>query len=651
MFRPVELVRINLHVLDTQVSDVSWALAGLGLLHLVDVRRVTPSQETLSIGDEKNLEHAYRSIKDRSKRLMEFLSLPYEPWGLDIDVHPKKDLPVLEREIGELEQTIPPLLDLQKQLTEADREKIWQAGVLRALVNSGADLVTLRRSRRLVVHPGIIATQNLRALEASFSMLPHVFVQLGEFENENEGVLVAFLPRDRDKAEQALDAAGFQKLPLPDRDAEELLHEIEKEQTQAREQLENIKETLQQTAMKAHRTLSVHRRKSEMTLTLLEAQRHFRRIGHTSLISGWVPRDKAATVASNVMTATSGTAYIEILDPDELREVRQGTLTIPILLSNPLLFRPFEKLTTAYGIPHYYEVEPTAFLAVSFLLMFGVMFGDVGQGLVLAGAGYGIFRTISRHTDLGILLMECGISSALFGVLYGSVFGLEDLMPPLWFNPMHNVLASLTLSLSFGAVLITLGLFFNVINHLRTQELNTAIFGERGLMGAFIYWVCLATGSRFLVTGEIGMEGRWFFLLVGLPALSILFYRPVEKIFRQRQAERFQFRGMPFLLVESLVDLGDTFLAYLANTVSFVRISAFALAHVGLFTAVFSLAETFSELRGGGLWYWLTLFVGNVFIIFLEGLVASIQAIRLEYYEFFSKFFKGGGVVFRPLEV
>jgi len=170
-------------------------------------------------------------------------------------------------------------------------------------------------------------------------------------------------------------------------------------------------------------------------------------------------------------------------------------------------------------------------------------------------------------------------------------------------------------------------------------------------MGAFICWVCLAVGTRFLLTGEIGIESRGLLLLIGLPALIILFRRPVEEIFRRRRGVRVRWGGVLFLLVESLVDLGDTFLAYIANTVSFVRISAFALAHVGLFTAVFALAENLSGLHGSGVLYWLTLLLGNLFIIVLEGLVASIQAIRLEYYEFFGKFFKGGGEVFQPLQV
>jgi V/A-type H+-transporting ATPase subunit I len=248
-------------------------------------------------------------------------------------------------------------------------------------------------------------------------------------------------------------------------------------------------------------------------------------------------------------------------------------------------------------------------------------------------------------------LMECGIASAIFGILYGSVFGAENLVPALWFNPMRNVMTSMAVSVGFGAVLISVGLLLNVVNSLRSHETSAAIFGEHGLVGAFMYWAFLAVGTKFLLSGEVGLTGAALSFLIGLPALTILFRRPIEEIFRRRSATRPVWRDMPFIFIESLVDLGDAFLSYLANTVSFIRLSAFSLAHIGLFAAVFALAENLSAVRGGGAWYWLTLILGNAVIILLEGLIASIQAIRLEYYEVFSKFFKGGGEVFRPLQV
>ena len=103
-------------------------------------------------------------------------------------------------------------------------------------------------------------------------------------------------------------------------------------------------------------------------------------------------------------------------------------------------------------------------------------------------------------------------------------------------------------------------------------------------------------------------------------------------------------------ILEGAIEAIDGTIRYVANTISFIRISAFALAHAGLFIAVFSLAETLGRMGGGGVIYWVTIALGNAVIILLEGLVVSIQTMRLEYYEFLSKFFHGGGEPFSPFK-
>ncbi|HXR25902.1 MAG TPA: V-type ATPase 116kDa subunit family protein, partial [Candidatus Binataceae bacterium] len=522
--------------------------------------------------------------------------------------------------------------------------------VLRMLSEAAIEPANLRKSGRLVVQAGVIPAARVAAAEQQFQTLPHLLQLLGETE-DGVAVLVAYLNADREKARTILQGVRFEEESIGDGAVATALEAASNEQQELDAQLNAARETLNRSAEQARSALSLIRRKAEIALGLALARRHFGRVGHMIVISGWVPKTSIGTLREEVARATEGAAHVEIIDPDQLREVAAATLRIPVLFSNPLFLKPFERLTAAYSVPSYGEVEPTPFLAVSFLIMFGVMFGDAGQGLVLAAAGYAIFRTSYRYADLGILLIECGIASIIFGCLYGSVFGLDNVIPTLWFNPMRSVTQAITISIVFGAILISIAIILNVINSMRARETGAAIFGERGLLGAFMYWVCLAIGSRFMMTGETGVEGWVLALLIGLPALTIVFRRPVEEIFRRSRGEAVPWGRMPGLLVESLVGLGDAFLSYLANTVSFIRIAAFALAHVGLFVAVFALADSLSRLAGGGVWYWFTLVVGNIFIIVLEGLMASIQAIRLEYYELFGKFFKGGGEEFRPLRV
>jgi V/A-type H+-transporting ATPase subunit I len=207
---------------------------------------------------------------------------------------------------------------------------------------------------------------------------------------------------------------------------------------------------------------------------------------------------------------------VEVLSPEAIPGAREGILKIPILFNNPYLLRPFERLTKAYGTPEYGEVEPTAFLALSFLLMFGLMFGDVGQGAVLFLLGYVIFRRFFRYTDYGIILMECGVASVIFGFLYGSFFGVENLLPVLWFSPMQDIAYFIKIAVLFGVGAISLGLILGFINSLR---LKTPRLPAAGLLAALIYWVLAGLGVRYLLTGALEWD---FWVAVGVGGVILL---------------------------------------------------------------------------------------------------------------------------------
>jgi len=332
--------------------------------------------------------------------------------------------------------------------------------------------------------------------------------------------------------------------------------------------------------------------------------------------------------------------------------VAAGALSVPILHRNPILLRPFQKLIQLYGTPSYGEVEPTAFFAVSFLLMFGLMFGDVGHGLVLFLAGYCLFRWIPRYLDYGILLMEGGASAAAFGFLYGSFFGIEGALPVLWMDPLTDLPRFLSVAVGLGVTLISIGLVLNVVNMWRAGERSHALFGPRGLFGAFGYWVFAAIGVRAALSGDVRLPAWVLIGLAAVPILLLALKKPILRLVETRRpARRASAAGGPPVLaaLEGSVELVDALVTFFANTVSFLRIAAFALVHAGAFLALFALAETLSRVRGGGFLSVIFLVIGNGVIILLEGLTVSVQVLRLEYYEFFGKFFRGGGQPYRPL--
>jgi V/A-type H+-transporting ATPase subunit I len=369
------------------------------------------------------------------------------------------------------------------------------------------------------------------------------------------------------------------------------------------------------------------------------------------VISGWIPEDRADGMSRAIAAVTQGRAVVDLEKPQDMPETLASALRVPILYRNPLLLRPFQALVQLYGVPSYGEIQPTTFFAVSFLLMFGLMFGDVGQGLVLFSAGYCLFRYLPRFLDYGILLMECGAASVIFGALYGSFFGVEGLLPVLWMDPIRDMRRFMAVAIGFGVLLVSIGLVINIVNSWRSGDRAAALLGPRGVFGAFTYWILVVLLARAVMPANVMLPAPLLLAMAAVPVLLIVLRRPIVRMVEREGSRRPPHPAAPRWLtaLEASVELVDTLFSFFANTISFVRVAAFAAVHAGIFIAMFALADTLAHYRFGQPLGILTLVAGNVVMIFLEGLTVSVQVLRLEYYEFFGKFFRGGGEPYRPL--
>ncbi len=197
----------------------------------------------------------------------------------------------------------------------------------------------------------------------------------------------------------------------------------------------------------------------------------------------------------------------------------------------------------------------------------------------------------------------------------------------------------------FGVVLISTGILLNVINAIRARDFKATLFDQAGLVSAVIYWCGIGAVSIFLSNRPIPV--KLIIFGIGIPVLLLFLREPLSALAGRRKV-RFE-KGILTYLMETVIEIMEIVTGYLGNTVSFIRVAAFALAHVGLFIAVFSLVEMVRGGVSGAIYSALILIFGNAVIIALEGLVVTIQAIRLEYYEFFGKFFMGGGVAYKPI--
>jgi V/A-type H+-transporting ATPase subunit I len=287
----------------------------------------------------------------------------------------------------------------------------------------------------------------------------------------------------------------------------------------------------------------------------------------------------------------------------------------PLVLRNPWWAQPFEVFTRLVGMPGAGGADPSTLLALAVPLIFGYMFGDVGQGIVLAIAGW-----LLRHRmPLLRLLVPGGIAAALFGFVFGSVFCREDIIAPLWLHPIQHPLPVLLVPIVGGAVLLILGLLLGALEAWWEHRLHEWVRDDVPVLLAF-------TGALLAFVTPLG----WWLAVAGVAwamLAALLEKRRVRAAFG------------------ALGELFEHTAQVLINTLSFARVGAFALAHAGLSSAVVALADA----GGNVIVYALILVLGNLLILVVEGLVVSIQTTRLVLFEFFTRFFRPEGREFRPL--
>lgn len=323
---------------------------------------------------------------------------------------------------------------------------------------------------------------------------------------------------------------------------------------------------------------------------------------------------------------------------EEAHEVEKRT-TPPTKLRNCWLFRPFESFVEMYSLPSYGEFDPTPLMAISYVLLFGVMFGDLGQGLCLAALG--LVLKYWKKISMGIILTYVGLSSAVFGTFYGSVFGIETLIPG--FHPMEHINTLLIASISLGAGMITLVMVLNILNALRHKDVGKALFDANGLSGLVFYW-----GAIFAILGIMGMLPNmvsviYILVVLVLPFILIYLKEPLSRLIQRRKDWKPENPGE--YLMENFFEMFEVLLSYISNSVSFIRVGAFALNHAGMMLAVSVIAQLLGN--GGPV----VMVLGNIFVMCMEGLIVGIQVLRLEFYELFSRFFQGGGRAFQPFQI
>ena len=355
-------------------------------------------------------------------------------------------------------------------------------------------------------------------------------------------------------------------------------------------------------------------------------------------ISAWIPRNEHESVKLALGESTQ--TLIDIKKSEDVN----ATLQVPTYLKNNRFFKPFESLVGMYGTPSHDEIDPTPFFGIAYMFLFGAMFGDLGQGLLIAVFGFLLRKRLAG--GFGELLVRIGLGSMAFGILYDSFFGYEHIiskiMPSLFYlRPIDNINTMLIASIIIGLVLVFVSYLYSIINKLRLGDLEEGIFGRNGLNGLILLTTIVLMISGIFIKHEL-LPALFYEIIIGSCLVLLIIKQPLTNAILKK--DRLYDESPGAYYVESGFDLFETLLSLLSNTISFIRIGAFALNHVGLFIAFHTLANMIGGVSGNIIMF----IIGNAIIIGLEGLVVFIQGLRLFYYELFSKYYSGEGVLFTP---
>ena len=364
---------------------------------------------------------------------------------------------------------------------------------------------------------------------------------------------------------------------------------------------------------------------------------------HTTfyILCGWMAQKNAAALAKEVEHDENLYCIIE----DDQHNILSKP---PTKLKNPKIFKPFEMFVEMYGLPNYHEFDPTIFVALTYTFIFGWMFGDVGQGLCLLIGGFLLYHF--KKINLAAIIGYAGIFSTFFGFMFGSFFGFEDVLPAIWMRPVTQMTelpfigklnTVFIFAIAFGMLIIVITMILHIINAIRQKDFEGTWFDTNGVAGLVFYASAILVIVLFMTENPIP-AGIVLAVMFIVPLILIGFKEPITHLLLKKKSS--EHTGPVMTVVQAFFELFEVLLSYFSNTLSFVRIGAFAVSHAAMMEVVLMLAGA----ENGASPNWIVIILGNAFVCGMEGLIVGIQVLRLEYYEMFSRFYKGDGRPFKP---
>ncbi len=670
MMFTTEMVQLFAVVLKKDSEPVTEALLREGVMQFINTSEISDGQlRPRSATQPKASLTDITDLRRRTEGLLHAAGIvPSPPSEADLDQRAEVDI---QKENAHLDAIEAKRAGIRERQRAIQQEILKLEDIRRQVALYGTDLPEVARSARhplIAIQIGRFPAANVKRFEGALKGLPALPVSMGHEDDTVHYVLIS-MKRDTEQIQKILAQIGWTNVELPAQ-VRSVKDDASKELSSKLSRLSAEQKKLEGEADTVVKEEAAHLKEVWVNLRVSELfhriQANFASSSRAVVFSGWVPVATEQRLTETIKQASAGRCYL-MWNKADSKEI--ATDDVPVRLDNPKTLAPFEMLVSNFGVPQYGTIDPTPFVMPLYLVMFGLMFADIGQGLVLAGLGaWGVRALRANERQRGYhrlswLIIWCGLSSVFFGLLFGSFFG-TSLVPPLWFDfhgiisgehgsrssVVRNVYDILSITIYFGIAVIALGLLFNWVNLIRRRNWFELVFDRGGLLGGWIY-----AGGVYIAFYLVSHEYRVFppgtrlFLLVGLPALLLFAKEPLHLLRRPKMPT--EAKANPAFtalntVMEWIVELLEIFSGYLSNTLSFMRVAGLGIAHVCLMISIFALAEMTS-----GIFSIIILIFGNLLVIALEGLSAGIQALRLNYYEFFTKFFHGTGKLYTPISL
>jgi V/A-type H+-transporting ATPase subunit I len=630
MWVPEPMTRILVATTEDNLSEVLDFIGKQGKFHIVEF-----SHRYLH---EPEYRETYRDLENYEQRIEEIIEY--------FNIKSTKEIPISAVEVEEVLDKAKDFLDkfqekLGKKKDRLERLKKEEihlnltSELLALLPESDAPIEELRDSKFLKMLGGTIpSSEEENLLEITKNR--EILVFRRKAQNGVVPVIIFYSSYEEESLDKVLDSVRFNQLEFFSRLEGPLLNlkdkiegkfwEIKEERTSIQASVKKMGRNVEEKILELRNDIHVSLMELKWVSKTAKSEKVF-------FISAYFPSKSVSKVKEK-----GEDLNLYILSEENIERKNEQADEVPTKLNNPSLLRPFESLIKAYGIPSYRGIDPTIPTTLSFMFLFGIMFGDLGHGLTLILIA-GVLYTIKLLRKFAVFPLILGISSSIFGAFFGEFFGTHP-FEPLWFSPFDDPGKAMLLAVYLGIIMVTVGFVLKLVEFTMENNRDELFLSGHGLPGFIFYLSSLALAFS-IINDKSGSIILVEALAIGVSALVVALGVPLKNAITEGLNSN--------KLLMSIGELIHLSLAMVSNTLSFMRIAAFNIGHIILTMSIIEIADMVGDMIGMG--GYTTLIFGNILIIALEGMIVFIQGLRLEYYELYSRFFEKGKEMYNPVKI